>query len=117
MHDLVAILVPLGGMALTFGIIYFVVTTRHRERMRLIESGADPKLFYDKKQRMGAALKFGALLIGIGVGVVLGNLLDNAAVLDEDVAYPAMVLIFGGTGLIVGNHFAKKMEDKDEPES
>ncbi len=116
MEELVAILVPLGGMALVFGIVYFGVTTRHRERMRLIESGADPALFYNKKQRMGTALKFGALLIGIGIGVVLGNVLDNTGILDEDVAYPAMVLIFGGAGLITGNYYAKKIEDKEDAE-
>jgi hypothetical protein len=48
---------------------------------------------------------------------VLGNILDNIGLLDEDVAYPAMVLIFGGSGLIIGNYFAKKLEDKDETES
>jgi hypothetical protein len=116
MGELVAILVPLGGMALTFGIIYFVVITRHRERMRLIESGADPALFYNKKQRMGLAIKIGAFLIGIGFGIVAANIQANFGVLDKDVAYPTMILIFGGAGLIAGNHYAKKLEDKDETE-
>ena len=44
-----SILVPLGSFALTFGIIYFVLTTRHKERIKLIESGADPEFVQTEK--------------------------------------------------------------------
>ena len=113
MNHLEDILVPLGVFALTFGIVYFAITTKHRERMRMIENGVDPSLFYDKKGRKGLAVKFASLLIGIGVGVVMGNVLDNLNLLDSEVAYPAMVLIFGGVGLLLGNHFANKMNEED----
>jgi hypothetical protein len=114
MDHLVEILVPLGGMALAFGIVYFTVTTKHKERLRLIESGADPTLFYNKEQKRGQALKFGALLLGIGIGIVLGNLLAKANVLDTDVAYPAMILICGGAALLIGNHFVNKGEKEKQ---
>lgn len=114
MEELVAILVPLGGMALAFGIVYFVVTTKHKERMRLIESGADPELFYNKDQKRGSAIRFGALLIGVGLGIVLANILKNANILEGGMAMPAMVLICGGAGLLIGNYFVNKAE-KENP--
>ena len=44
------ILVPLGLFAMIFGIVYLGVTSRNRERMALIERGADPALFETKKK-------------------------------------------------------------------
>lgn len=117
MEFLVAILVPLGGMALTFGIVYYVVNANHKERMRLIESGADPELFYSKKRKRGQAIKFAALLIGVGIGIVLGDAFANMNLLSDDVAYPALVLICGGVGLLLGNHYATKLDKENDTES
>ena len=44
------ILVPLGLFAMIFGIVYLLVTSRNRERMALIERGADPTLFEARKK-------------------------------------------------------------------
>ena len=117
MDHLVEILVPFGGMSLVFGIVYFAITTNHKERIRLIESGADPELFYSRGRKKGSAIKFGALLIGVGLGVLLGNILGNLGLLESKVAVPSLVLIFGGTGLLIGNHFAGKMQDDDKKNS
>ena len=117
MDHLVEILVPLGGMALTFGIVYFAITTNHKERLRLIESGADPQLFYSRGNRKGRAVRFGCLLIGVGLGALLGNILGNADLLATKVAVPSLILIFGGTGLLIGNYFANKMQDEDDRKS
>lgn len=114
MYQVVEILVPLGGMALTFGIVYFAITTNHKERIRLIESGADPELFYSRGRKKGSAIKFGALLIGVGLGILFGNILGNLGLLESKVAVPALILIFGGAGLLIGNHFASKMQDDEK---
>lgn len=114
MLHLVELLVPLGGMALTFGIVYFAITTSHKERMRLIESGADPELFYNKSRRKGGAIKVGALLMGVGLGVLLGNMFVTAGLLTEDAALPSMILLCGGAGLLLGNYFANKAQEQDE---
>ncbi len=114
MFQIVELFVPLGGMALTFGIVYFAITTSHKERMRLIESGADPELFYNKSRRKGGAIKAGALLMGVGLGVLLGNMLSTAGLLDPGAALPAMILLCGGAGLLIGNYFASKAQEQDE---
>ncbi|MCT4625138.1 MAG: hypothetical protein N4A46_16050 [Schleiferiaceae bacterium] len=110
----VEILIPFAGMALTFGVFYFFITSRHKERMKLIESGADPSLFYNSAGKRNSAIKFGMLLIGVGVGVFMGNLLESVTPLDEDVTYPSMIMIFAGLGLLAGNKIAMDMENKEK---
>jgi len=36
------IIIPITFFAMIFGIVYVVVTARHRQRMALIEKGMDP---------------------------------------------------------------------------
>jgi hypothetical protein len=111
---LTGILVPLGSFAMIFGIFYMVVTARNRERMALIERGADPSLFEAKKKgRTGGVMKIGLFLFGIGVGIFVANILASAG-MDEDAAYPAMIFICGGIALIVAYRWQLKQEKEDE---
>ncbi|MEI6274607.1 MAG: DUF6249 domain-containing protein [Prolixibacteraceae bacterium] len=105
---LVPILVPLACFAMIFGIVYVIVTARNRERMSLIEKGADPKLFESiKRTSTGGILKWGLLLVGIGLGIFFATLFVQSG-MDEGAAYPAMICIFGGAGLLT----AYKMDQK-----
>jgi len=106
-NTMVAILVPVTCFAMIFGIVYVIVTARNRERLSLIEKGADPKLFESvKRTSTGGILKWGLLLVGIGLGTFFAMLLVQSGL--EEGAYPAMICLFGGAGLIV----AYKMEQK-----
>ena len=104
----VAILVPMTCFAMIFGIVYVIVTARNRERLSLIEKGADPKLFESvKRSSTGGILKWGLLLVGIGLGIFFATLLVQAG-MEDGPTYPAMICIFGGTGLLI----AHKMDQK-----
>jgi hypothetical protein len=106
------ILIPLGSFAMIFGIVYVVVTARNRERMTLIEKGADPKLFESvKTSPKSGVLKWGLFLIGIGLGIFFAALLASSG-FEEGAAYPAMICLFGGAGLLL----AYKMEQKKNNE-
>jgi len=73
---MVQILVPIAVFTMIFGIVYVVVTARNRERMAMIEKGADPKFFESHKTRSGKGiLKWGLLLVGVGLGLFLAQLL------------------------------------------
>lgn len=110
------ILVPLASFAMIFGIVYIIVTARNRERLSLIEKGADPKLFESiKKTSSGGLLKWALLMIGIGLGIFLAAALANAG-FDEDAAYPAMILLCGGLGLLLAHRMEQKantLKDKE----
>ena len=95
------ILVPIAVFAMIFGIVYVFVTARNRERMALIEKGADPKLFESIKISSNTGLlKWGLLLVGVGLGFFFAEVLVNAG-MNEETTYPAMICIFGGAGLLV----------------
>ncbi len=111
---LVGILVPLGSFAMVFGIIYVIVTSRNRERMALIERGADPTLFEAKKKGSnGGIMKWGLFLFGIGLGVVVAYFLASGG-MDEGAAYPAMIFVFGGLALILSYLWQRKQDKEDE---
>jgi hypothetical protein len=99
---MVEILVPIALFATIFGIVWIAVSARNKERLALIEKGLDAGIFKEAGQihwRYGA-LKFGLLAIGIGIGLVVANILDANNIMDEEVAYFAMIFIFGGLGLL-----------------
>ena len=112
----VEIVVPVALFATIFGIVWIGVSARNKERLALIEKGMDASIFKIESQghwRYGA-LKFGLLAIGIGIGLVVANILDVNGIMDEEVAYFAMVFIFGGLGLLSYYKLMGKLKPEKE---
>lgn len=97
-----------------FGILYVFFTTRNKERLALIEKGAEASLFNtgSKNNVTKVILNIGLLAIGIGVGVLLGTLLEEIG-LDDDMAYSSMIFICGGIGLVAGFFLTRKLEKEE----
>lgn len=108
---LTEILVPIASFALVFAIIFIVITARNRERMAMIEKGVDPKDFMSGKPSIYGIIKWALLLLGIGLGLFLGSLLETYTRLPEEAAYFACALFFGGAGLAIAFLIAKKAEE------
>jgi hypothetical protein len=110
------ILVPLIIFGVIFGIVYVVTTARHKEKMALIEKGADPTLF--KRQQMKFSqyntFKYGLLLVGIAVGIIIAAIMDEINLIDQVAGYFSSILFFGGLALITAyllrNRFDKETE-------
>ncbi|MGS2738579.1 DUF6249 domain-containing protein [Sinomicrobium sp. M5D2P17] len=114
MHQLQPVLIFLIIFATIFGITYLYYTTRNKERMALIEKGADADIFFSKKQKTAPVwkiliLNLSLLLIGIGLGLFTGHLLEYMGMQDR-IVYPACILIMGGLGLFLGFQMAKKLD-------
>jgi hypothetical protein len=109
------IIVPIVFFALVFGIVYIAISSRNKERMALIEKGADASIFAGAKTPGSYkwALVVGILSIGVAIGVLLGNLLESLG-MDEDVAYPAAIFLFGGAALVASYFISKRTNGADK---
>jgi hypothetical protein len=102
---LIPILVPLGGMAMIFGIVYL----RSRESMAMIEKGMNPKE-YANRPAPYRNLKNGLLLLGAGIGLALAYIITQYILHDEDnpALWFALIGIGGGLGLITSYRIEKR---------
>ncbi len=111
---LTEILVPISIFAAIFGIVFVVATARNRERMAMIEKGVNPKDFMNtSKPSVYGILKWALLLAGLGLGLFIGSLLETYTQIQEEPAYFASALFFGGLGLVIAFLISKKAEDKE----
>lgn len=99
-----------------FGVFYLYFSTRNKERLALIEKGADASIFVKGKQHTAPiwkvlVLNLAFLFMGVGLGVFLASLLDNYSSLDSDAVYPAVIFFMAGLGLYVGFIQTKKLID------
>ncbi|HDO06604.1 MAG TPA: hypothetical protein ENG85_02870 [Bacteroidetes bacterium] len=110
------ILVPLIVFATIFGIVYVFLTTRNKERLSLIEKGADASLFNSNRKFFwkNFTLSSGMLLVGIGIGIMIGALLSKSIPLEESIAYPMSIFTFAGLSLIIYYFVARKMDKTDK---
>ena len=90
------------------GIAYLFFSTRNRERLALINKGADASIFnINPNKDVNDALKLGLTAIGVGIGFFLAGIVSQIGILPHKTAIIAMPLIFGGLGL-VGYYFTMK---------
>ncbi len=94
------ILVPISLFASIVLILYVYYTTRNKERMALIDKGAEASLFKTSSKPF-PTLKIGMFLVGIGLGVLTGDIVANVTTLHREVAMFSMILLFGGVSLIL----------------
>ena len=112
MVDLTGIFVPIALFLSIFGMVYIFLTTRTKERLALIEKGADAALFKTARKPI-IILKFALLCIGVGIGILVGNFCVYYMKMNEETAFPAMIFLFGGIGLLVAYFIEKKLEKKN----
>jgi hypothetical protein len=100
--NLVPIILFISMFGSAFGIVYVAITARNKERLALIEKGMDSSIFQTQETHgRYNALKWGLVIVGVGIGLIFGNIFDMNGIMDEEVAYFAMTLVFGGLGLLV----------------
>ena len=92
------------------GVIWKYLDSRHHERMAMIEKGtkaddlkSDFPIF---RINPLSSLKWGLFFAFIGLGIAAGTFFDNAMGWDDGV-YPAMIFLFGGSGLVTFYMIAK----------
>lgn len=107
------IIVPITFIVSIFGIIYLLITSRHRERLSMIKMGIPASAMENKSKRLANTLKTGMLCIGIGIGIVVGFLINNSINRPENpIFYFASIFLFGGISLILNYRMEKNRKDR-----
>ncbi|WP_420825369.1 DUF6249 domain-containing protein [Psychroserpens algicola] len=109
------LLIPLSFFLAIFGMVYLYLSTRNKERLALIEKGADASIFMRGKSHTAPIwkviiLNLALLLMGIGIGTFIASILDNYTTLDEDAVYPATIFFMAGVGLFIGFNMTKNLD-------
>ena len=85
-------------------IAYYYFTTRNKERMALIEAGANPDMF-NSREKYYILFVLGVLAIGIAMGVMSGFVLSSfVRGSNESTIYLASMLFWSG-GAMLGAFF------------
>lgn len=105
------VIISVTFFLLVFAVFYIFITTRNKERMAMIEKGADPKLFQSVRRSSGyAVFKWGLFMIGLALGILTGALFEHFSELQPEPLYFSMILIFGGLGLVLAYLLQGKLE-------
>ena len=110
----VAVLIPLGFFLMVFGIIYMY----KRENLAMIDKGMNPKEFANRPAPY-QNLKWGLLLIGAGVGLLLAYFITQYIIHDyqNPALWFALIAVGGGIGLVYSYKIEKtELLDKEKKE-
>lgn len=111
MESSIALLIPIAGIAMIFGIVYLGVTSDNRRDMAMIEAGMNPmEKSGDKRKNLRNALLF----TFVPLGIFVGNYLSQIEALSF-LRYANIVtaFLFGGLALLIF-HFINKREEEKE---
>jgi hypothetical protein len=97
-----------------FGIFYLHFSTRNKERLALIEKGADASIFFSRERKTAPVwkiliLNLALVLMGVGIGIFSGALLHHNHGIPDEVAYPGTIFLLTGIALFVGFYLTKKL--------
>jgi Domain of unknown function (DUF6249) len=109
------ILIPISLFLAIFGMVYLYLSTRNKERLALIEKGADASIFMSGKKYAAPIwkvliLNLALLLMGIGLGTFMASLLATYTTLASDAIYPATIFFMAGVGLFIGFNLTKNLD-------
>jgi hypothetical protein len=105
------VIVPTAMFAVIFGIVYVSISSRHRQRMAMIEKGITPGSM-TAKPNGSWAYAMGLLAIGIGIGIAAGWFMDKVMFGAEwgnnPLPYFISVLLCGGASLVIYHRWLEK---------
>ncbi len=115
MTEIIGVSIPI---VITLGVFTMIVLLRrmeNQEKLKMIEKGMDLNL-PKKESNTGIALKFALIAVGVGIGLLVGNVLDVYTPLKDEVCYFSMIFLFGGIGLFIANKMDEKKRKNDKNE-
>lgn len=101
------ILITIFFFGTVFGIVYLFVTSRHKERMAMIERGLtrlpQPAAPRNYSLLVILLLNLAVLSASIGASIFIGAILEHHLKVDDGIAYPGSIFLMAGLGLFIGH--------------
>ena len=113
---IIALLIPIVGTIGVFTMIIFLRKYQNDERMAMIAKGITPpqKLSGSREVNPSHSLRWGFVLVGFGIGLLMGSLLENLTNMDDETANFSMIFIFGGLGLLASYFYQMNLDKKNQ---
>jgi undecaprenyl pyrophosphate phosphatase UppP len=106
---LIPVIATVSGVCMIIAMRYY----DNMEKMAMIEKGLMPKR---QSFNPNIILRLGCLLVGVGLGLLIGTIIVSVGNLPDGISV-AIMLIFGGGGLLVAHYFERKQTPKNDAES
>ena len=113
MVPIVGMLIPIIGTIGLFTMIIFLRKYENDEKMAMIAKGITPPEKSSFQVNPSHSLRWGFVLVGFGVGLLMGSLLESLTNLDGDTAHFSMIFIFGGLGLLISYFYQMNLDKKN----
>lgn len=112
---IVGIMVPIVAIIGTFTMIVFLRKYDNDEKMAMIAKGIAPPERSSKSFNVNPShsLRWGFVLIGFGIGLLMGSLLESLVKIDDDTAHFSMIFVFGGLGLLASYFYQMSLDKKN----
>jgi hypothetical protein len=109
--------------AFVLGVIFAFITiiiwleARRKERMFLLKQGKDPNIIDNGQGKFssGGYLKWGIIIIFVGLGTLLGTIFRSNSVTGGDSVFIACLMICSGIGIVAGFLTTRNMSPSDKP--
>ena len=113
MVPIVGMLIPIIGTIGLFTMIVFVRKYENDEKMAMIAKGITPPQKVSYQVNPSHSLRWGFVLVGFGIGLLMGSLIESLTNIDEEVAHFSMIFIFGGLGLLASYFYQMNIDKKN----
>jgi hypothetical protein len=113
MVPVVALLIPIIGTISIFTMIVFLRKYENDEKMAMIAKGITPPQKASFNVNPSHSLRWGFVLVGFGIGLLMGSLLESVTNMDGETAHFSMIFIFGGLGLLASYFYQMNLDKKN----
>lgn len=110
---MLALLIPIVGTLGFFTMVIFLRKYQNDERMAMIAKGIAPPARLSREVNPSNSLRWGFILIGFGIGLLMGSLLESLTDLNDDTAHFSMIFFFGGLGLLASYFYQMNLDKKN----
>ncbi len=111
---IVAMSIPITAILGFVGLMIILRKFDNDEKMAMIEKGIALPQKQSGKVNPASALRWGCLFVGVGLGIFVANMIASIKQQDNEALYPALIMFFGGAGLLVSYYIQLKIDERSK---